>query len=159
MNRMRHRQKKIKFKKGKDATAGISRKLLVNFVNVGKIETTLARAKILKSLIDILVYKAGERKNSNENVIRKYFGSNDLVDKMFNTIGPEFKDRKSGFVRIIKTNYRIGDGTEMAKLEWIKPIVEVKSTPQLKVTPEKKVRKVKDDKSNKINKTRKRKGN
>lgn len=156
---MRHRIKKIKLKKGKNAKMVEVRKLLVNFVRTGKIETTQTRAKLLKSLIDRLVYKAQDRKKSNENILFKYFGSADLVEKMFNLVGPELKDKKSGFVKIIRTGVRVGDGAQMIKVEWVKPVIETKSADsELKIVKRKK-EKVKNAKSNKINKISKRKRN
>lgn len=119
---MKHRIKKIKFRKGKDATKSIIRKLVFNFIKKGRIETTLKRAKILKGLIDSLTAKAQEKKESVKNILFKYLNSKEMVDKIFNSIAPNFKDRKSGFVKIIKTGMRFGDGAEMSRVEWIKSI-------------------------------------
>lgn len=159
---MKHKSKKIKFKKGRDATRSSIKKLLNNFLREGKIETSLKKIKFLKSIVDRLTLKAQIVNNSNRNVLLKYFGERSAVEKMFNLIGPEFKTRKSGFVKIIKTRIRVGDGTALARLEWIRPIIEVKETKSLPKgdKPEKVKLKVEEKsrgKSNKIDKTSKRK--
>lgn len=160
---MRHRIKKIKFKKGKDAIKSTIRKLVFNFIKKGKIETTLKKAKILKGLIDSLTAKAQEKKESVKNILFKYLNDKEMIDKIFNSIAPNFKDRKGGFVRIIKTGARFGDGAEMSRIEWVKSI-EINSPGMSNVPPagSKKILKVKKENkkdehaaSNKIDKTSK----
>ena len=62
---MNKRIKKIKIRKGKDATESVVRKLVVNFITHGKITTTVKRAKIIRSEIDRLVHKAKDKKQSS----------------------------------------------------------------------------------------------
>lgn len=129
---MRHKVKKIKLAKGKDANKAMMRKLAVNFIDKGKIQTTLTKAKSLKSLIDRLVSKAKEKKESTKNILLKHLGEEKAVNKLFAVVGPKFNDRNSGFVRVVKIGRRVGDGAEMGKVEWVKAIIEVQS-PKLKV--------------------------
>lgn len=154
---MHHRVKKIKFKKGKDATRATLRKLALNFIKHGKIETTLSRAKILKSLMDKLVAKAKKKTEATKNFLLRRLGEKEAIEKLFNTIAPSFNDRESGFVKLIKLLPRLGDGIGMARLEWVKPIVSVKSSKlKVKNTQEKQKE---NAKSNQGNKTGKRKRN
>lgn len=124
---MRHKQKKIRFRKGRDATRATARKLVLNFIEHGKIETTVTRARTLKSLIDRLVYKAQNKTESNKNVLLSKLGEPKAVVKMFDVIGPHFKNRTGGYVRLVKLGTRLGDGGQIVRVEWIKPIVEAES--------------------------------
>jgi len=153
---MRHKVKKMKFRKGKNASKATMRKLAVNFIDKGKVKTTLAKAKSLKSLIDRLVFKAKEKKESTKNILLKHLGEEKAMNKLFNTIAPKFNDRNSGFVRVIKLGERLGDGAEMGKVEWVKPILEVQSS-EFKVQSKQKQKE--NGKANNANQTSKRKGN
>jgi len=153
---MRNKVKKMKFRKGKNASKATMRKLAVNFIDKGKVKTTLAKAKSLKSLIDRLVFKAKEKKESTKNILLKHLGEEKAMNKLFNTIAPKFNDRNSGFVRVIKLGERLGDGAEMGKVEWVKPILEVQSS-EFKVQSKQKQKE--NGKANNANQTSKRKGN
>jgi len=120
---MYHRVKKIKFKGGYDATRMLVKKLVYNFLTRGKIETTLKRAKVLKSKIEALVEKMKEDNEKNRNFFINYFGKKKLIPIFFKVIGPVFKEIKGGYVKIVKVGKRDSDGADMAKVEWTKPIV------------------------------------
>jgi len=121
---MRHRVKKIKFKGGYDATRSLIKKLAYNFLTRGKIKTTLAKAKALKSTIEKLVEKMKEDNEKNRNFFLSYFGGKrKLLPLFFNLIGPVFKDIQGGYVRILKLGQRDSDGAQEALVEWTKPIV------------------------------------
>jgi len=136
---MRHRVKKIKFKGGYDATRALIKKLTYNFLIRGKIKTTLAKAKILKSAIEKLVEKMKGENEKNKKFFLSYFGGKrKLLPLFFNVIGPVFKETAGGYVRIIKLGQRDSDGAEEALIEWVKPVVYPKE--------EKKKKKVKKEK-------------
>jgi len=121
---MRHRVKKIKFKGGYDATRALLKKLSYNFLIKGKIKTTLAKAKVLKSKIEKLVEKMKEENDKNKNFFISYFGGKkQLLPLFFKIIGPVFKDVRGGYVRVVKIGKRDSDGAEEALVEWTKPVV------------------------------------
>ncbi|GIW64072.1 MAG: 50S ribosomal protein L17 [Patescibacteria group bacterium] len=132
---MRHRVKKIKFSFGKDANKMLMRKLTVNFFRSGYLETTLAKAKVLKSHLEKLVSKAKDKTKTNEKVLLKYLGNQKLVKDLFNKVPHSFKGINGGYVKITKLDYRDGDGSLMAKLEWAHPIIEDNNKNKLKVLP------------------------
>lgn len=117
---MRHRVKKIKFKKGKDAAKMTARKLINNFLLRGKIKTTLKKAKILKSLIDKVVSQA--KKNKKEWLMKK-LANEKTVKLLLEKIVPVFKKRESGFTTMKKILPRLSDGSVMATLSWVEPVV------------------------------------
>ncbi|OGK14858.1 50S ribosomal protein L17 [Candidatus Roizmanbacteria bacterium RIFCSPHIGHO2_02_FULL_37_15] len=123
---MRHRVKKIKFKLGKDANKMLLRKLAINFISNAKIKTTIKKAKVLKSVIDKLVEKAKTENEANKNYLLHFLGEEELVRKTFKLVGDSLKNRDhaGGYVRIRRLGKRQSDGSEMARLEWVYPVVK-----------------------------------
>jgi len=130
---MHHRIKKIKFRAGKDANKMLVKKLVFNFLAAGKITTTLKKTKILKSLIEKLVEKAKEKNEANKNYVLKYVTDKKIKNLLFETIGPELKDKTGGYVKIARLGTRSSDGSEIARLEWAYPIVLEESASAKKV--------------------------
>lgn len=119
---MKHGVKKIKFKKGKDANTAMLRKLTRNFLEHGKLDTTLSRAKILKSHLDRLVYKAQRGNQADKNMLLRHLADTETVSYMLETVGPSFK-RSTGFTTVMKLGPRKGDYAEVARLQWVKEVV------------------------------------
>lgn len=117
---MRHRVKKNKFKYGKDANKMVIIKLVNSFLKRGEITTTTKKIKLLRSQIDRLVNQA--KKNKINYLMRKV-NNRKLVNFLINKVIPVFNDRVSGYTTFKKVGVRLSDGSELAKLTWIKPIV------------------------------------
>lgn len=120
---MRHGVKKIKIKLGKDANKMLMRKLIVNFINIGRIKTTAPKAKLLKSQVEKLVEKAKIQTEANKNYLLKTVADKKLSQKIFKEIGVTLKNKVGGYVRVVKLGTRDSDGAEMAKLEWVYPVI------------------------------------
>ncbi len=143
---MKHGISKVKFKGGQDANQALMRKLVVNFIATGRLSTTLAKAKVLKGHIDRLVYKASQGKESDKNVLLRKIGSVTVVKHMLTVVGPSFAGQTSGYTKMFRLAPRQGDNADTARLEWVKPLMEVKKDDakepkekkaSKKVTPEK----------------------
>jgi large subunit ribosomal protein L17 len=117
---MRHRVKKIKFKNGKDASKMLVKKLVKNFLERGKLKTTLKRAKVLRSVIDRIISQA---KKDKKELVGKKINDKQLVKIVFEKIVPVFQKRNSGFVKFKKLGYRLSDGSEMVEVTWTEPVV------------------------------------
>lgn len=120
---MRHKVKKIKFKHGKDANKMLMRKLTINFLKRGQVTTTVKKIKVLRSQIDRLVHQA--KKKKIKELARKVNNIN-LINFLINKVVPVFEDRTSGFTTFKRVKTRLSDGTELAKLTWVKPVVTSK---------------------------------
>lgn len=129
---MRHSYQKIKFNYGRDAKKMLLRKLANNFFAHNKIITTMKRAKILKSWVEKLVEKSKERTEANKNFLLKYLYNQKIIDFLFNQVGPIIKDKKGGYVRIVKLDQRLSDGSLMCRLEWVYSVVIKKELPKKK---------------------------
>ncbi len=128
---MRHRVKKIRFGGGRDANRMLVRKLLVNFFTRGKLETTLSRAKAIRPTVERIVEKSKEKTEANKNCLLKTLDQKKVVNILFDQIGPVFKDKHGGYVRVVKLGQRSSDGGERARIEWTQPVVlESKNLPK-----------------------------
>lgn len=119
---MRHKIKKTKFSFGKDANKMLLRKLTFNFFKSGYLETTLIKAKVLKSYLEKLISKFKNLNDKNKKYLLRKIGDSRLVNNLSNIINKSFSNISGGYVKIIKTDLRNGDGSLMAKIEWAYPI-------------------------------------
>lgn len=120
---MWHGVKKIKFSLGKDANDMLVRKLLNNFLRKGTLTTTLKKAKVLKSQIEKIVEKSKSENEANKNCLIKKLNNKETISFLFKEVGPVIKDKKGGYVRIVKLGARDSDSAEIARCEWVYPIV------------------------------------
>lgn len=88
-----------------------------------RIFTTLAKAKALRKYVEPVVTKSKENTTHNRRVAYTYLGSNALgkqaAKELFEVVAPKVADRPGGYLRIIKTGFRPGDGAEMAMIEFV----------------------------------------
>lgn len=126
---MRHRVKKIKFNWGKDANRMLMRKLAINFLSKGYLQTTLSKAKALRPYLEKLVFKMKVKSEANKNYLLRYLGDEKIVNNGFKIIGPALSKINGGYIRIVKMNMRNADGATMARITWVYPVVleEVKN--------------------------------
>ncbi|MBI2641870.1 hypothetical protein HYW87_04775 [Candidatus Roizmanbacteria bacterium] len=129
------------------------RKLLKNFLLRGKIETTITKAKALKSALDRLLAKTKDKTESNKRYILKKLGDPNLMELLFAQTGEALKSVQSGFIKMKKIGPRMSDGSIIARLEWAYPVVLEKAKSQ------KLLKKTQNDKTNAVNKTGKRTSN
>lgn len=84
-----------------------------------RINTTLAKAKNLRVQLEPLVTKSKDNTQHSRRTVFAYLQNNDAVSELFDTIGPKVADRPGGYLRIIKTGFRKGDGAETALIEFV----------------------------------------
>lgn len=114
---------KVKFVHGRDANQALVKKLVFNFLVYGKLETTVTKAKVLKSRLDSLIYRVKNDKNLNKKVM--YKNLNTLLMNKLRETADGLDNRVGGYVRMVKTGTRVGDGAQMARIEWtIAPITK-----------------------------------
>ena len=86
----------------------------------GKIETTVTRAKEVRAMAEKMITLGKEDTLHNKRQALAYITKEDVVKKLFDEIGPKYKDVNGGYCRIIKTGPRRGDAAEMAIIELVK---------------------------------------
>ena len=102
-----------------DHRRAMMRGMVTFLLENGKIETTVTRAKELRSAVEKIITVS---KNSDLHSKRKgfsYVTKESVVTKLFNEIAPKYTDVKGGYTRIIKLGPRRGDAAEMALIELI----------------------------------------
>ncbi len=85
----------------------------------GKIETTMARAKVLRPLAEKMITKARKGDLHSRRIVLKTVKDNAVVTKLFDEVAPRYADRPGGYTRIVKIGPRRGDGAEMAIIELV----------------------------------------
>ncbi len=84
-----------------------------------RINTTVAKAKALKTYVEPLVTKSKEDTTHSRRVVFSYLKDKDAVSELFRTIAPKVADRPGGYLRILHTGFRQGDAAEMALVEFV----------------------------------------
>jgi large subunit ribosomal protein L17 len=89
-------------------------------VEHGRIETTVTRAKEVRSLAEKMITIAKEPTLANKRRVLAFVTKEDVVKKLFDEIAPEYAGRPGGYTRIIRTGPRRGDAAEMCIIELVK---------------------------------------
>ncbi len=84
-----------------------------------RISTTLAKAKALRLHIEPIITKGKNNTTHSRRVAFSYLQDKESVKELFDVIGPKVMDRPGGYVRVIKTGFRPGDGAETALIELV----------------------------------------
>ncbi len=95
------------------------RSMVTSLFKYERIETTKAKALEVRKKAEKLITRAKEDSVHNRRIAAAYIYEEAVVAKLFNEIGPLFKERKGGYTRILKTGYRLGDAAEMCILELV----------------------------------------
>jgi large subunit ribosomal protein L17 len=84
-----------------------------------QIVTTLPKAKELRPIVEKLITlgKRGDLHARRQAIAQ--MRDEDQVKKLFATIGPRYKDRNGGYIRIMKAGFRFGDNAPMAVIELV----------------------------------------
>ncbi|RME12702.1 MAG: 50S ribosomal protein L17 [Bacteroidetes bacterium] len=116
---MNHGHKGNHLGRTKEHRRALMRNLSAQLIEHKRIFTTLAKAKALRSYIEPLVTRAKNNTTHNRRVVFRYVQDKAAVTELFGTIAAEVGDRPGGYVRVIRTGFRKGDGAEMAMIEFV----------------------------------------
>ncbi len=84
-----------------------------------RINTTVAKAKALKSYVEPLITKSKEDTTHSRRVVFSYLKDKNAVAELFRTVAPKVADRPGGYTRVLHTGFRQGDAAEMALIELV----------------------------------------
>ena len=90
------------------------RAMVTFLLEKGRIETTVTRAKEVRSLTEKMITIAKEPTLANKRLVMSFVTKESVAKKLFDEIAPKYVDRNGGYCRIIKTGARRGDAAEMA---------------------------------------------
>lgn len=85
----------------------------------GQIETTLTRAKEVRSMTEKMITLGKKNTLATRRAAMAYITKEDVVKKLFDQIAPEYADRNGGYTRIYKMGPRRGDSAEMAIIKLV----------------------------------------
>ena len=83
------------------------------------IKTTLPKAKELRGVVEPLITKAKSDSVANRRHVFSKLRDDAMVAKLFTELGPFYKDRPGGYVRILKAGFRTGDKAPMAIVQLV----------------------------------------
>jgi large subunit ribosomal protein L17 len=83
------------------------------------IKTTLPKAKELRGFAEPLITLSKEDSVAKRRVAFARLRDRDMVTKLFNELGPRYKNRPGGYLRIMKCGFRSGDDAPMAYVELV----------------------------------------
>jgi len=117
---VRHLKKGKKFHRKKGRRKAFLRNLANDLVRSGKIETTEARAKALRPIVERLVTCAKKQTLAGRRLILKRVHNEAVAEKLYGELGPRYADRRGGYLKIIKlAKSRKRDGGRMARVEFV----------------------------------------
>jgi large subunit ribosomal protein L17 len=118
---MRHRKHGRKLGRSPAHGASLRRNLLRNFFLHGRLTTTLAKAKEIRPHVEKLISLGRSKTLTRIRQALVVLGHDrDLVAKLFDEVGPRFRNRPGGYTRILKlAKPRVGDAAACARLELV----------------------------------------
>ena len=85
----------------------------------GSIETTLTRAKEVRSVAEKMITLGKKNTLASRRAALAYITKEDVVTKLFSEIAPKYAERNGGYTRVTRTGPRRGDAAEMAVIELV----------------------------------------
>ncbi len=93
--------------------------MVCSLIEHEQIKTTLPKAKELKRIVDKVITLAKRGDMHARRQAMSQMGQEDVVKKLFDTIGPRYNDRAGGYTRVMKAGFRYGDMAPMAIIELV----------------------------------------
>ncbi|MFH1413548.1 MAG: 50S ribosomal protein L17 [Candidatus Omnitrophota bacterium] len=131
---MRHKKSRHQLNRFTSWRKATLKSLARNLLTQQRIRTSVSKAKAVQPMIEGLISLAKRNtlsaKRKAASILNNDHG---LVSRLFNDIGPRFKDRMGGYTRIVNLGYRRGDNAKLAVFELTKIKEELLKKPKKKV--------------------------
>ena len=108
-----------KLGKTSDQRTAMLRAMVTFLLEKGEIETTVTRAKEVRSVTEKYITLAKENTLHNKRQALAFITKKDVVKKLFDEIAPSYAGRNGGYTSIVKTGPRRGDAAEMAIIKLV----------------------------------------
>jgi len=96
------------------------RNLATSIVLYEHVNTTLAKAKAVKPIVEKLITAGKTKSLVSRRKLAAYLTIESAVNKVLEELGPRYAKRPGGYLRIIKLGTRQGDGAEVAQIQFVK---------------------------------------
>jgi large subunit ribosomal protein L17 len=114
---MRHKVAGWKLGRNPSHRRSLLRNLVTSLIIEERIETTVPKAKAMRPLVEKMITLGKRGDLSARRQALAFLMTSAAVDKLFDAIGPRFGDRNGGYLRIVRTGWRKGDGADNAFIE------------------------------------------
>lgn len=116
---MRHRNSGRNLSRTSSHRKAMFKNMMVSLLRHELIKTTLPKAKELRRFIEPMITLAKEDTLHRRRLAYDRLRDKEIVQKLFAEIGPFFKSRPGGYLRILKCDFRKGDNAPMAIVELV----------------------------------------
>jgi large subunit ribosomal protein L17 len=100
--------------------------MVCSIIEHEQIKTTVPKAKELKRIVDKIITLGKKGDLHARRIAGSRIRQDDAVQKLFDVLGPRYKERNGGYSRVLKAGFRYGDMAPMAIIELVDRDVEAK---------------------------------
>lgn len=116
---MRHRKKGRHLSRTAEHRKATLRNLATSLFRHGRIRTTTAKAKELRTFAEPLITKAKRGDLHARRIVARSISDKEVLARLFGELAPRYADRPGGYTRVLKLGHRPGDGADMAIIELV----------------------------------------
>ena len=116
---MRHRNIGRQLSRNSSHRSAMLQNLAVSILRHEAVKTTLPKAKEVRRVVEPLITLAKEDSVAKRRLAFDRLRDRDIVTKLFNELGPHYKERQGGYLRILKAGFRAGDNAPMAYIQLV----------------------------------------
>jgi len=116
---MKHAKDGYKLRRSPAHRRALLRNLTASVVEKNRVTTTLTKAKAVQPIVEKMIGLGKAGTLADKRRALAYFFKRQTVQKLFDEVAPRFMDRQGGYTRIIRADFRKGDGAETAIIEFV----------------------------------------
>lgn len=116
---MRHRRTGRRFSRDSGHRQAMFSNMAASLIEHEQIVTTLAKAKDLRRVMDKYITLAKKGDLHSRRIAASRLRSEPMAKKLFDVLGPRYKDRNGGYTRVLKAGFRYGDNAPRAVIELV----------------------------------------
>jgi large subunit ribosomal protein L17 len=114
---MRHRNAGFKLGRNTSHRRALLRNLTTSVIIEDRVETTVTKAKAVRPLVEKMITLGKKGDLHSRRQALSFLMTDASVERLFDTVAPRYTDRQGGYLRIVRTGFRKGDGGEKAFIE------------------------------------------
>src|SRR5579863_9337413 len=114
---MRHRNAGFKLGRNTSHRRALLRNLTTSVLLEDRVVTTVAKAKAVRPHVEKMITLGKKGDLHSRRQALSFLQTDDAVTRLFETVAPRYGDRQGGYLRIVRTGFRKGDGGETAFIE------------------------------------------
>ena len=134
---MPHQTHERKFGRTTDQRLGMLRNLTVSVLRYERVKTTEAKAKEIRRFVDRMMNLGKDGSLAARRKAIAWLPEPELVEKVFTDFPQRYPDRRSGYLRMTRVGYRVGDAAPVVQLELVPSVDEVRKTKEAAEVEEK----------------------